>query len=154
MAEIRGCAFPDDLAYDQELNLWFRQVSASVWQVGVTPFGLALSGEVYMFNPKPVGRQIDAGRAFAVIEVAKTILTVRSPFACTLEAVNENLESKPAWINRQPYESWLVRLVANDPQSARAALLTGDAVARRALECMALHQFLSPETFRPTGGLS
>ena len=148
MAEFRGCDFPDDLSYDDELTLWFRQVSAGVWDVGLTPFGLALSGEVYMFNPKPVGREIESGRAFGVIEVAKTILTVRSPFACVILATHAALEDQPGLINRDPYGSWLVRLAARDARAPEGLLVRAGAVAPRAMACMDLHNFISAESFR------
>jgi len=46
MAIVRGCDFPDDLAYDNDLGLWFRVVGTGSWEVGMTPFGLARAGEV------------------------------------------------------------------------------------------------------------
>jgi glycine cleavage system H protein len=82
VAEVRGCEFPDDLSYDQELNVWFKDLGAGQLEAGLTAFGLALVGDLYMFNPRPVGREIEEGKAFALVEVAKTVLSVRAPFAC------------------------------------------------------------------------
>ena len=67
MAEVRGCEFPDDLSYDQELNVWFRDLGAGRFEAGLTAFGLALVGDLYMFNPRPVGREIEANKAFALV---------------------------------------------------------------------------------------
>lgn len=144
MAIVRGCAFPDDLAYDEDLNLWFRDVGAGIWEVGVTEFGSLRVGEIYMFNPRPVGRLVEAGRAFAVIEVAKTVLAMRCPFDCTIEAANVALALRPAPLNKDPYGNWLCRLAAACAiacQTARDTLIQGDAVIPRAIALMDLNAF-------------
>ena len=144
MADVRGCAFPDDLRYDVDLNVWFRDLEGGqdggLLEAGLTAFGLALVGELYMFNPRPVGRDIEAGRAFALIEVAKTVLSVRTPFACEIAEINEPLTESPTRINRQPFESWLVRLKVPNLSDAHALLLQGSAVVTRAVELMELNQ--------------
>ena len=152
MAEIRGCLFPDDLFYDVDLNLWLKPVDESTWEIGITQFGLALIGDVYMFNPKPMNRQLEVDEPFALIEVAKTILTVKTPFSSTLVKSNDEVAERPIKINREPFESWLVHLKAERPQQAKALLIAGDQVSARALELMDLNRFTSLEEFKKTGG--
>ena len=96
MADIRGCEFPDDLMYDNELNVWFRDSGGGQLEAGLTAFGLALVGDLYMFNPRPLGREIEATKAFALVEVAKTILSVRTPFACVIAEINTPPSTAPA----------------------------------------------------------
>jgi glycine cleavage system H protein len=152
MAEIRGCLFPDDLFYDSELNLWLKPIDDEIWEVGITQFGGALVGDIYMFNPKPKNRELEVNEPFALIEVAKTILTVRSPFEAILIESNEPVQEKPFKINRQPYESWLVHLKAVHPDQAKENLVTGEAVIARANELMDLNRFTSLEEFKKSGG--
>jgi glycine cleavage system H protein len=152
MADIRGCLFPDDLFYDADLNLWLRPVDESTWEVGITEFGAVLVGDIYMFNPKPMNRQLELDEPFALIEVAKTILTVKTPFPSTLVKANEAISERPIKINRQPFESWLVHLKAECPEQAKEGLLSGAQVSVRALELMALNRFTSLEEFKKTGG--
>ena len=152
MAEIRGCEFPDDLMYDAELNVWFRDSGGGQFEAGLTAFGLALVGDLYMFNPRPVGREIEATKAFALVEVAKTVLSVRTPFACVVAEINTPLETTPFTVNRSPYLNWLVRLEPEDSAQARSVLLSGAAVAVRAHELMDLHAMVSFAEFqRPLG---
>ena len=152
MAEIRGCLFPDDLFYDVDLNLWLKPVDESTWEIGITQFGLALIGDVYMFNPKPMNRQLEVDEPFALIEVAKTILTVKTPFSSTLVKSNDEVAERPIKINREPFESWLVHLKAEHPEQTKALLIAGDQVSARALELMDLNRFTSLEEFKKTGG--
>ena len=154
MAEIRGCEFPDDLMYDAELNVWFRDSGGGQLEAGLTAFGLALVGDLYMFNPRPVGREIEANKAFALVEVAKTVLSVRTPFACVVAEINTPLETTPFKVNRSPYMNWLVRLEPNDSTQARSVLLSGTEVAVRANELMDLHGMTSLADFKRSLGSS
>ena len=147
MSIVRGCAFPDHLAYDEDLNLWFREIGAGVWEAGFTEFGAARAGEIYMFNPRPVGRVVEAGRSFAVIEVAKSVLAVRCPFDCTISEVNEALALRPAPLNQDPFGHWLCRLAEASGETSRRArdtLIRGDAVIHRAMTLMDLSGFEGP----------
>lgn len=152
MAEVRGCLFPDDLFYDAELNLWLKPVDDQTWEVGITEFGGVLVGDIYMFNPKPNNRDLEANEPFALIEVAKTILTVKSPFQAILVQSNEEVQERPIKINRQPYQSWLVHLKAVEPELAKTVLLTGNQVVAKANELMDLNRFTSLEEFKKSGG--
>jgi glycine cleavage system H lipoate-binding protein len=87
-----------------------------------------------------------------LVEVAKTILSVRTPFACVVAEINTPLETTPFKVNRSPYMNWLVRLEPDDSTHARSVLLSGTAVAVRAHELMDLHGMTSLEEFkRPLG---
>ena len=152
MADIRGCQFPDDLFYDTDLNLWLRPVNDDTWEIGITEFGGALVGDIYMFNPKPMNRDLEFEEPFALIEVAKTVLTLKAPFQSVLVNANEDIQERPIRINRKPYESWLVHLKAVDSQAARQVLLHGDQVQTRAIELMDLNRFTSLEEFKKSGG--
>lgn len=154
MSEIRGCDFPRHLLYDADLNLWFEPISDDEYRVGITPFGAALVGDIYMFNPKPLQRELEKNEPFALIEVAKTIITVRTPFAAIVTAANEPVQERPIKINRAPLESWLVHLRAVEPDEARQTLLPGQTIEARALELMDLNRFTSLEEFQKTKGNS
>jgi glycine cleavage system H protein len=143
MADIRGCVFPDELSYDPDLNLWFRSVDDTCFDVGLTPFGHALSGDLYMFQPKPEGRDIESMRAFALVEAAKTVLPVRTPFAAKIVRTNPDPARKPALINRDPLGVWLVTLCPLQPEQAHTTLLRGTAVVERAHALMDLYRFES-----------
>ena len=152
MADVRGCEFPDDLSYDQELNVWFKDVGAGRLEAGLTAFGLALVGDLDMFNPRPVGREVEEGKAFALVEVAKTVLSVRAPFACEVLEINEPLVGTPTKISRSPYTNWLSRLSVQDMAAAQTLLLKGAEVSVRANELMDLHQMTSFADFKPGQG--
>ena len=152
MADIRGCHFPDDLFYDTDLNLWLRPVNDDTWEIGITEFGGALVGDIYMFNPKPMNRDLEFEEPFALIEVAKTVLTLKAPFQSILVNAHEEIQERPVRINRKPYESWLVHLKALHPETVSQTLFHGEALTARAIELMNLNRFTSLEEFKKSGG--
>jgi len=152
VAEIRGCEFPDDLMYDDELNVWFRDSGGGQFEAGLTAFGLALVGDLYLFDPRPVGCEIAATKAFALIEVAKGVLSVCTPFSCAVAEINTPLETTPFKVNRSPYMNWLVRLEPDDQAQARSVLLSGTAVAVRSHELMDLHGMHAFKEFQRSPG--
>ena len=76
---IRGCEFPEDRLYHPEFNIWIQHSAPGVVTLGATSFGAALAVEFVAFVPKPLGTEIDPGRAAALLELSKTMVSVRSP---------------------------------------------------------------------------
>lgn len=106
-------AIPDDRFYDPRYDMWVQQDGDEVL-IGITAFGVFLAGEIIAFTGKPKGAEVDYGRGLGTVESAKTVLAVHAPCSFRLLEVNEALEERPAPINRQPYEAWLVRATATD----------------------------------------
>lgn len=123
MAELRGCHFPAELHYEPASHLWFAAEDSTTWRVGVTPFGVAIAGEILFFTPKPAGRELGAGRAFGLLEAGKTVFPVKTPLAATLVDANEALSDSAALMNSDPYAAWLVKLKI-DPALAATRLLS------------------------------
>ena len=121
--------FPGDLHYHVDEDTWARLESDGSVTVGITSLGVALSGDLYMCRPKPPGAVIAAGRGIAVVELSKSIVSVKSPAAGEVLAVNEALDEHPELVNRDPYgEGWIARLRPSDWDEDRRRLLTGAAV--------------------------
>lgn len=134
-----GLEFPDALYYQVDDQVWARAQDDGSFTVGITALGIELSGEVFMCRPKRVGTPVERGRSVAVVELAKSIVSVRSPLAGTVLAVNPALEQTPQLVHRDPYGSgWIARLQATDWDRDRALLLHGPAVAA----AMAQHAWL------------
>ncbi|MFC5768874.1 glycine cleavage system protein H [Thauera sinica] len=115
MPLLRGCEFPDRLLYRPESHLWFAPLGAGRFRVGVTRFGVALSGEILLFTPKPVGVELAAGRGFGLLEAGKTVFPVKTPFAARLACANAALDPSAREMNRDPFAAWLVDLESLAP---------------------------------------
>ncbi len=135
-----GLEFPDELHYLVEHQVWARLEGDGTATVGITALGIAQAGEIYMARPKSVDSVVEQGRAIAVVELAKSIVSVKSPVRGTVVAVNERLADAPELVHRDPYgEGWLARVRLADFEADCAALLHGEPVAA----AMAHHAWLS-----------
>ncbi|MBN8441098.1 MAG: hypothetical protein J0M28_05255 [Thauera sp.] len=132
MAELRGCDFPDHLLYDADTHLWFEPEGDGVYRVGVTPFGVAIAGEILLFTAKPAGVRLAPGRSFGLLEAGKTVFPVKTPLAIELLTANPALEGSARAMNHDAYGCWLARVRADAAEVA--AVLQGWPVARAAIE--------------------
>ncbi len=144
-----GFEFPDELWYHVEHQVWARLQADGTVVVGITSLGVHLAGEVYMCRPKRVGTVVEAGRSVAVVELAKSIVSVKSPVGGQVVEVNPLLAEQPMQVYREPYGAgWLARLAPSDWAADQAALLHGEPVAA----AMAQHAWLFQQAGDPAGG--
>jgi glycine cleavage system H protein len=137
-----GFEFPDDLHYLVEHQVWARPEADGAVTVGITALGVQLSGEVYMARAKAPGTVVAQGQGIAVVELSKSIVSVKSPLGGTVLAVNPLLDDEPERVHRDPYGSgWLARLQPTDWPADTARLLHGQPV----IAAMAHHAWLYRE---------
>src|SRR5262245_35368711 len=140
--EVRGLTFPEDRWYHADYNVWAKAAPGGEVVIGATAFGVALAVDFIAFMPKPLGTAVDAGRAVGLLELAKTIVSVRTPVRGTIVAANLAAVADPAVIRDDPYGAgWLIQLKADDWEGARQALVTGPAIIRAFEEAMDLENF-------------
>ncbi|MDI4632175.1 glycine cleavage system protein H [Pelomonas sp. V22] len=131
---IAGTELPEDLLYLVDEQTWARLLPDGSARLGITALGLKASGEIYMCRPKPVGEQIAQGRSMAVVELAKSIVSVKSPLSGEVLEINAQLAERPELILADCYgEGWLLRLGPHSLDTERHQLLQGEA-ARAAME--------------------
>lgn len=132
--KLRGMEFPDALHYLIEHQVWARlepgATGAAEATVGITALGIRVAGEIYMCRPKPVGTEVEQGRSIAVVELAKSIVSVKSPVHGSIVAVNPRLADEPGLVFADPYGAgWLARVRLSDFAADSSQLLHGAAVA-------------------------
>jgi glycine cleavage system H protein len=139
---ILGFDYPEDCFYFLEHDMWCRMLADGRMQVGVTAFGVCLSGDFFMCRPKAPGTAVEQGRTLGVVELSKSIVTVKTPVSGTIVEVNPLLADTPEIIHQDPYgRGWLVAIAPNRwlqdlQQLAHGAGLESAAVARMRLENM------------------
>ena len=130
MPTVRGCHLPDDLLYDVENRIWFKEVGDGNLRIGMTAVATAMAGQVVAFTPKKVGRSVKAGRSCATVESGKWVGPAKSAAAGEVVEVNEELIKQPSLVNEDPYGAgWLVILKPEDRESVKATLTPGAEVA-------------------------
>lgn len=131
MPVVNGCSFPDDLLYDVEHQLWYRERPDGLIAVGMTAAAVEMvGGHIVAITPKRAGRHVAAGQSCAVIESGKFVGPAKLAFDADVIESNEMLLDRPGVANTDPYgAAWLVVVKPADWPAARARLIPGDVVA-------------------------
>jgi glycine cleavage system H protein len=142
MPVVNGCALPDDLLYDVDNQLWYRDLGDGLVEVGITAVAAAMAGQVLAVTPKRSGRRLEAQQACAVVESGKVVESARIAFAGLVERSNEPLMDRPSLLNKDPYGAgWLVVMRPDDWTGARSRLLRGADVGEAYRAKMAAEDF-------------
>jgi glycine cleavage system H protein len=131
MPTVRGCPLPDELLYDVDNHVWFKEVGDGTVRIGMTTVATAMAGQLVAFTPKKVGRKVEAGKSCATVESGKWVGPAKSAAGGEISAVNDALVAKPSLANEDPYGAWLVILKPDDWAAAKAALTPGSQVAAK-----------------------
>ena len=129
MPVVRGCNLPDDLLYDVENNLWYRDEGDGTFTVGMTMIATGMAGQLVAFTAKKAGKTIKAGKSCATIESGKWVGPAKVAFDAEIVAVNDALSATPTMANTDTYGTgWMVKVKPEDAAAA-AALTKGSEVA-------------------------
>jgi glycine cleavage system H protein len=106
--------YPSDVRYTRE-HEWAR-LSDGLVTVGITGYATEQLGDVVFVELPAVGKKVDAGKPFGVVEAVKTVSDLYAPISGEVAEVNEALSGNPALVNQEPYgEGWMIRLKPRDP---------------------------------------
>ncbi len=90
--------------------------------VGISDYAQDAVGDVVFVDLPAVGVQVKAGEAVAEVESTKTVSSVMSPLAGTVQAINESLGGAPEQINADPYGAGWMFALAVDGSAQRTEL--------------------------------
>jgi glycine cleavage system H protein len=130
MATVRGCELPDDLLYDVENNIWYRDNGDGTVTIGMTAVAAAMAGQLVAYTPKKVGRSVKPGKSCATIESGKWVGPAKLASGGEVVEVNDALSGDPSLANAEPYGAgWLVKVKPDDWDGAKAGLTPGSDVS-------------------------
>lgn len=122
---------PANLRYT-ESHEWIQDNGDGTVTVGITDHAQEALGDVVFVELPEVGRELDAGEEFGVIESVKAASDLYAPLGGEIVEVNESLEDAPETVNDSPYEDgWIAKLKLADA-TALDGLLDADAYAKLA----------------------
>jgi glycine cleavage system H protein len=130
MPTVKGCNLPDDLLYDVENQIWFKELGDGTVRVGMTSVATAMAGKLVAFTPKGVGKEVKAGKSCATVESGKWVGPAKVAAGGEVVAVNEAAVATPNLVNDDPYgNGWLIVLKPEAWDSVKPALVAGAQVA-------------------------
>jgi glycine cleavage system H protein len=130
MPTVKGCNLPEDLLYDVENHIWFKELGDGTVKVGMTAVATAMAGKLVAFTPKGVGKEVKAGKSCATVESGKWVGPAKVAAGGEVVSVNESLVATPSLANSDPYgEGWLIVLRPEAWDAVRPGLVAGSQVA-------------------------
>src|SRR5690349_18430071 len=115
---------PADRRYTTE-HEWIKP-EGQHYVVGITAFAQDQLGDIVYVELPKVGDQLEAGKAFGVIESVKTASDLYAPVSGEVVEVNGSLVDQPQSVNDDPYEGgWMIKVRAADASQVEQ-LLTAD----------------------------
>lgn len=151
--KLLGFEFPDDHFYLLERDMWCERLADGRLRVGVTSFGVYLSGNFFMCRPKAEGTVLEQGATVAVAELNKSIVTIKTPASGVVEQVNPLLLETPEIIETDPYgRGWLVVLAPTRWAQDLAQLTHGPGLGAAMLSRMKLENLDMPGAPQGAGG--
>lgn len=129
MTTVRGCFLDDDLLYDVENNIWYRENEDGTVTVGMSAVAAAMAGDLVAVTFKKVGRTVKPGRSCATVESGKWVGPAKLASGGEIIAANDEVATRPAIANEDPYgQGWFVRVKPENWAETKAQLITGDAI--------------------------
>jgi len=117
--------YPSDVRYTRE-HEWARLGDGLV-TVGITNYATEQLGDVVFVELPAVGKEVETGKPFGVVEAVKTVSDLYAPVSGQVVEVNGALVANPALVNQQPYgEGWMIRLRPRDPAELGRLLSNAD----------------------------
>ncbi len=100
---------PENLLYTED-HEWLR-VDDDFAFVGITDYAQNELGDIVFVEVETVDEEVVKGEVFGTIEAVKTVSDLFMPISGTVIEFNENLESNPEAVNKDPYgDGWIVKI--------------------------------------------
>lgn len=100
---------PGDLRYTND-HEWVR-IDGDEGVVGITQYAADQLGDIVFVELPEVGRTLERGGAFGVVESVKAVSDLLAPVSGEVIAVNDALAGQPELVNSDPYGGgWMVRM--------------------------------------------
>jgi len=123
---------PEDRRYTRS-HEWAKPEGELV-RAGVTEYARDRLGDLVFLELPQVGRTVEQGEGFGVIESVKAVSDLCSPVSGEIVEVNHELEEQLETITEDPYgRGWLVAIRPSNPEEL-AALMEAPAYQRHCEE--------------------
>ena len=126
MVKVDDFEVPENLHYHKEY-LWASEENGKV-KIGMIDFAQKQLHDIVYVELPSVGDTITQNEPFGTLESVKAVSDLIAPVSGTIEAVNEELESKPELLNEDGYgEGWIITVAPTNLDADVKELMTFDA---------------------------
>jgi len=120
-----------------ESHEWAKQ-EGDVVVVGVSDYAQNQLGDVVFVELPAVGKEVQAGKPFGVVESVKAASDLFSPVSDKVVAINDALGTDPALVNKDAFGGgWMIKIKPSNP--ADLGKLLDAATYQKKIEAGELH---------------
>jgi len=113
---------PEELKYSRD-HEW-AELNKGEATIGITDYAQDSLGDVVYVELPEVGRELEEGEVFGVVESIKAVSDLCSPLAGMIIEVNEEIVDRTDLLNEDPYgDGWLIKVKYNEENES---LMTSD----------------------------
>lgn len=106
---------PGNLKYTAS-HEWVLDNGDGTVTVGITDHAQDQLGDVVFVELPEVGREVEAGEEFSLVESVKAASDIYAPVSGEIIEANEELEGAPETINEHAFEDgWIAKIKLSDP---------------------------------------
>jgi len=107
LVKVDNYEVPEELYYSEEY-LWVK-IEDGRARIGMTDYAQKQLREIVFVELPSEGDTIEKNDSFGSVESVKAVSDLVAPISGTVEAVNEEVVSRPELLNEDPYEEgWLL----------------------------------------------
>jgi glycine cleavage system H protein len=115
---------PENLKFTKD-HEWIK-VEGGEALVGITDFAQNELGDIVFIEVETVGESLGKEETFGTIEAVKTVSDMFMPVSGEIMAFNDELETAPELVNKDPYgKGWVIRIKMSDPSELGELLDAG-----------------------------
>lgn len=90
--------------------------------IGITDFAQHQLGNIVYVDIPEVGDEIKQEEEFGAVESVKAASDLLSPVSGTIVEVNEKLSDEPELINKDAFDSWILKVKLSDPSELNSLM--------------------------------
>ena len=105
-----------DVKYTND-HEWIKVDGDTAW-IGITTYARHALGDLVFLELPEVGRKVNKGDDFAVVESVKAASEIYSPVAGEITAVNDNLQDNLDDLKEDIDKGWIVQVKMDNPADA------------------------------------
>ena len=117
--------YPEHLFYTKD-HEW-TMLEGNTATVGITHHAQGALGEIVFLELPAVGKVLNKGDTFGVVESIKAVSDLYSPLSGKIVAINSDLVNDPGSINTDSYKNgWMIKIEVQNPEEMKELLAVGD----------------------------
>lgn len=117
----------EDVRY-VESHEWVS-VDGDIATIGISDYAQHALGDIVYVDMPEEGDEMEAGEVFGAVESVKAASDLICPVSGEVVEVNEALEDSPELINKDAFDTWIIKVRMSNPDEVNA-LLDAEAYAK------------------------